>query len=205
MDGFTFYSAFLFLYTGWTRTKALAYFILFGGYLFFHAIRIFHIFYATARPPAQPTDTAIQGSSRSFGKNAPLESLTGIWVSRTYDGMKFASSDLVSTVATESPPANCRLQLYATRDKPDNVTSPFSAKSLHSLHAGCRPDWNKTLRGAVQRAHDSASGRDHAVGVFFCGSPAIARTLQRTAVQVTARHQHKYGCNCRVLVHKENF
>ena len=209
MDGFTFYSAFIFLYDGHTRTKAVAYFVLFGGYIFFHAIRIFHIFYATARPPAQYTDKNSHDSSPSNNNNedGQLESLTGIWVSRTYEGMKFASSDLVSSISStdEAPPANCQLQLFATRDKPDQVTTPFAAGSAHSLHAGCRPDWNKILKDAVHRVHCSPTSIDQSAGVFFCGSPAIARTLQHTAIQVTARHQRRYHCNCRVLVQKENF
>ena len=77
------------------------------------------------------------------------------------------------------------------------------------FHPG-RPDWNKIFLKAMARAH-LTNPEGESVGVFFCGSPAIAKDLQTAAAEVTARHQfavkHLDGkaCKCKLIVHSENF
>ena len=73
-----------------------------------------------------------------------------------------------------------------------------------------RPDWNNVLLKAISKAH--ATNEDgESVGVFFCGSPAIAHALQIEARKVTAQHQFAMKClngkrcRCKIIVHSENF
>jgi respiratory burst oxidase len=208
-----------------SRKAAIFYFAFFAAFVVLHAIRVFHIFYATARPPVQHI-----GRKNRQEVNR-IVSITGIWVSRYDSSMTFAISDLVKGIQDLSPIFS--LQLYATRDKSSTVdrVSPFRDSRCgpcHVLHAG-RPDWEAILSKAIEGAHESSittaadtvmanSSNDGAavvegesVGVFFCGSPAIARELQRIAQQVMANHQYATRrhsgtpCRCRLLVHKENF
>jgi len=98
------------------------------------------------------------------------------------------------------------------------------------FHAG-RPDWNQIFLKAIAKAHQSAhrnccgnsnnsnssnnSNNKHSkgesVGVFFCGSPAIAKDMQTAAAEITARHQFAVkqldgkACRCKLIVHSENF
>jgi len=121
--------------------------------------------------------------------------------------MSFAAPDLVSTIGDLS--SNFSLELYATRDKDSDLqkVNPFqSCANNHALNAG-RPDWEAILTDAIEQAHATNSEEGESVGVFFCGSPAIARTLQMTARRVKAEHQYstRNTCRCRLLVHKENF
>jgi hypothetical protein len=57
----------------------------------------------------------------------------------------------------------------------------------------------------------AAATEGESVGVFFYGSPAIARELQRAAQQVMANHQYTTWMHsetprqCRLLVHKKIF
>lgn len=187
-----------------THKEAIVYFVSFAFFLLLHGVRIFYVFYATARPPNNSEIEETQQGGTS------LDSITGIWVSRHYSGMSYAAPDLVDTVRDVSPAFS--LKLYATRDKPSGVeqANPFvDCGPNHSLQAG-RPEWESILVNAIERAH-STNSEGESVGIFFCGSPAIASTLQRIARRVTAEHQyatrkeHSTGCSCRLLVHKENF
>merc|ERR1712150_87315 len=77
------------------------------------------------------------------------------------------------------------------------------------FHPG-RPNWNKIFCKVIAKAHHR-NPKGEAVGVFFCGSPAIAKDLQIAAKEVTAQHQfavkHIDGkpCKCKLIVHSENF
>jgi len=118
--------------------------------------------------------------------------------------MSFAARDLVESV--KNLPKMFSLQLYATRDSDDIVkeANPFQGcGNQHALIAG-RPDFEQILSEALDRCY--ADGGD-AVGVFFCGSPAISSSLHITAQQVNAEHYYATGgrSQCRILVHKENF
>ena len=75
-----------------------------------------------------------------------------------------------------------------------------------------RPNWNEIFLKAIAKAHQRSNPEvGESVGVFFCGSPAIAKDLQCMAADVTARHQfavkHLDGkaCKCKLIVHSENF
>jgi hypothetical protein len=164
-------------------------------------IRIFHTFYASARPP--PIKEPSQGTDE-------IQSVTGVWVAKRYGDMSFAVPSLLATLPELSNAFS--LRLFVTREKEDEVAqnNPMVDHGPnHCLSAG-RPVWETTLTEALDKAHASNPDGD-AVGVFFCGSPAIARTLQRTAQAATAKHQDAVRratgspCNCRIAVHKENF
>lgn len=179
--------------------EAIIYFVFFGAFVILHTVRIFHIFYANSRPSTTETKLTQKKTEER------LKSVTGIWVSRNYSAMSFAAPDLVETVRRLSPAFS--LKLFATRDKKEGIdqVDPFHGLQNHSLTAG-RPDWDSILSDAIEFAHDT-NDEGEAVGVFFCGSPAIAHALQLSAQQVTAQHQYSTNssCRCRILVHKENF
>jgi respiratory burst oxidase len=184
-----------------SKPEAISYFVFYGAFIALHSVRIFHIFYATARPPHTEEPTR--------GVDA-IHSVTGIWVAKKYEDMSFAAPSLVRTLPGLSKVFS--LRLFATRDKEEDLVhrNPLADHGPdHILTAG-RPDWDALLAEALEKAHTSHPEGD-AVGVFFCGAPAIARTLQRTAHKVTAQHHYRVrratgtACRCRVLVHKENF
>lgn len=98
--------------------------------------------------------------------------------------MSFAAHDLVESV--QNLPSTFSLKLYATRDSDEAVqeADPFKGRgSQHALIAG-RPDWEQILSEALDRCYDD--GGD-AVGVFFCGSPAISSSLHRIAQKSKCR------------------
>jgi hypothetical protein len=186
-----------------SKKKAIAYFAFFAAFLIFHSVRIFYIFYATARPPKLVDGAPPPINDRRVDK---IRSITGIWVSRYFSNMNFAASDLVSTL--ENASSVFSLQFYGTREDASDPSITVK-RGGHAIHAG-RPDWEAIFHEAISKAH-CTNPEGEAVGVFFCGAPAIARDLQRTAQKVTAQHQSAckvlYGspCRCRLLVHKENF
>ena len=197
-----------------TRQKAIAYFLFFAAFVCLHAVRIFHMFHVTSRPTPSFADTELDTSKRrelSMGNAGKIHSVTGIWVSRHYSGMSFAVPDLVHSAHDLSPAYS--LQLYATRDKESHVkdVNPFYGclNRNHALKAG-RPNWKAIMFDAIERAHET-NPHGERVGVFFCGSPAIAVELQRVANRVTGEHQYsqnlhrQMSCRCRLMVHKENF
>ena len=73
-----------------------------------------------------------------------------------------------------------------------------------------RPDWNRIFLKAISKAH-ATNEEGESVGVFFCGSPAIAHALKSEAKKVTAQHQFAMNCldgkrcRCKLIVHSENF
>jgi respiratory burst oxidase len=184
-----------------TPEKAISYFTFFGLFLFLHAVRIFHIFYATATPQSHD-----RGPKKDVDE---IESITGIWITRKYSDMSFAVTDLVDSVAGLSPAFS--LQLYCTRELPRAMRSidPMARHgSQHFLQAG-RPDWLAIMTEALDKAHET-NPEGESVGVFFSGSPAIARELQRVAMEATIRHLYAsqemgVSCKCRLHVHKDCF
>lgn len=182
-----------------TSEEAIVYFTFFSAFIVVHGSRIFHIFHSTARPP--PTETS--GVDSSDGTVDRVHSIKGIWVSRYFSNMSFAALDLVDSLAGLPPVFS--LELYGTRE--DKKTK---AEAFKNVACAGRPDWDKICLTAINDAH-ATNPEGEPVGIFFCGSPAIARVLQRTAQQITAQHQRatekREGtrCQCRLLVHKENF
>lgn len=176
------------------------YFALFGCYVILHLLRMMYIFYASAQPPRISERT----KKKKCKENNAIKSVVGVWVSRKYSGMSFAAHDLVESV--QNLPSNFSLKLYATRDSDEAVheADPFKdCGNQHELIVG-RPDWEQILSEALDRCYDD--GGD-AVGVFFCGSPAISSSLHRIAQKLNAEHYYATGGRslCRILVHKENF
>ncbi|KAA8495360.1 Respiratory burst oxidase-like protein C [Porphyridium purpureum] len=212
--------------------NAVLYFSFYGVYTLVHTVRIFFIYYATARPPelleaenvrhtklyAVPSRQSNEGSTLSVDPLDDDFSMQGIWVNKTYTGMSWAAEDLAESA--KSLPRSFSLQFYATRDKPETLVrlDPFDRSRCgpqHELIAG-RPDWHKIMSAAILRAHRGSPNHGSTVGVFYCGAPAVARELQSVAHRVTAEHLFEVKrqmlrdnriqiCTCRVLVAKENF
>jgi hypothetical protein len=163
--------------------------------------------------------------------NSEICSIQGILINRYYSGMRFAAKSLM-------PPTEYGLsklfsmEFYGTREKPKDESHDEKAlirsmaenhrQSKTNLlieqnpddyfHAG-RPDWKQIFTKAIAKAHKTCPSRrkNGTVGVFFCGSPAIAHDLQCMAKEVTAQHQYSRkhldgtACRCKLIVHSENF
>uniref|UniRef100_A0A7S0XKJ8 FAD-binding FR-type domain-containing protein n=2 Tax=Erythrolobus madagascarensis TaxID=708628 RepID=A0A7S0XKJ8_9RHOD len=196
------------------KASTIWYLLTFGVYLVLHIIRIMVIFYATARPSSEIERARDQAKGEKFID--AHESVRAIWVNKSVSGMSWVMNRLAESAEQVAP--SYALELYATRSKEDEVkaASPFAAAAdengvtQHELKAG-RPKWNEILTSAIERAHASNPQDGALVGVFYCGMPAVARELQNVAKLVTAQHQRKIAskrtapCNCRIVVHKENF
>jgi len=136
-------------------------------------------------------------------------SITGIWVARKYSAMSWAAQELAETAS--DLPAAFTLRFYATRDRQEDLDpiNPFlNYGPNHNLHGG-RPNWEVILMYFLNHAHATTDGGD-SVGVFFCGSPVIARAIRHAAHRITARHQYsmkkeKQRCKCAIIVYEENF
>uniref|UniRef100_A0A7S1XIV4 FAD-binding FR-type domain-containing protein n=1 Tax=Erythrolobus australicus TaxID=1077150 RepID=A0A7S1XIV4_9RHOD len=196
-------------------SSTIWYLLTFGVYLVLHVIRIMLIFYATARPASEVTRAREKAKSESL--LTAHDSVRAIWVNKSVSGMSWVMNRLAES-AGQVPP-HYALELYATRSSDDEVmsSSPFRASAdesgvtQHELKAG-RPRWHEILTAAIDRAHASSPHDGALVGVFYCGMPAVARELQNIAKLVTIQHEHKLAasarpskCNCRIVVHKENF
>ena len=160
-------------------------------------------------------------------------SIEGILINRMYTNMRFAARSLLKPVLEEEEGLDdlFSLEFYGTREKPElrdcserglitgmmgsqafglDIRSAID-KNPHEqyFHSG-RPDWNTVFLKAIAKAHQR-NPDGGSVGVFFCGSPAIAKDLQAASAEVTARHQfatkHLDGkaCKCKLIVHSENF
>lgn len=179
---------------------------------------------------------SISFSTRSGGGEVKQQicSIDGILINRMYSNMKFAARSLLRPVLEDGLSDLFSMEFYGTREKPreelhksehglikDMMGSEVSGLDLRSslgkrgqnrddyFHPG-RPNWNKIFTKALAKAHQRNPKGD-SVGVFFCGSPAIAKDLQCSAAMATARHQfgmkHLDGkaCKCKIIVHSENF
>ena len=157
-----------------------------------------------------------------------FQSVQGVLVNRKYSNMKFAARTLLPEILQNEMSAVFSMEFFGTREESDETENGFLDKMMGSksecLDLGLceseqvqdkifcpgRPDWNRIFLRAISKAHVS-NEEGESVGVFFCGSPAIAKDLQLHARRVTAQHQfamgHLYGkrCKCKVIVHSENF
>jgi len=159
-----------------------------------------------------------------------FHSVQGVLVNRKYSNMKFAARSLLPEIIQNGMSDVFSMEFYGTREKSDEKKSKRSLiyTLMGSMTIGTklscteceniedelfcpgRPDWNQIFLQAISKAHAS-NEEGESVGVFFCGSPAIAKDLQLEARRVTAQHQfaisHLYGkrCKCKVIVHSENF
>ena len=144
----------------YSREEAILYFTFFALFIVLHGARIFHIFHATARPPRiDGIDEAKLGETVD-----KVHSVTGIWVSKYFNSMNFAATDLVNTLPGLSPIFS--LELYGTREDKTATTDAYRG----AAHPG-RPDWDKICQTAIDNAH-TTNPEGESVGIFFCGSPA---------------------------------
>lgn len=189
-----------------------------GASVFIHAIRIFHIFYMTLKPKTEQRHTQKQ-----------VCSIQGIFINRHYTGMRFCFDQLLQPLE-EGLSKIFSLQFYGTRETADkrppkhNLSSPdltlldgaFEGTSntsnqsdYYSFHTG-RPDWESIFREAIRKSYLLDPNGD-SIGVFFCGSPAIAKSLRSTADKVNAQHRFatkkKTGkaCKCKIVIHVESY
>ena len=198
--------------------------IFFSIVIVLHAVRIFHIFYTTLRPPKDDNDKYITGVT----KKERLCSIQGIMISRYYSGLIFAAKSLLPPTE-DSLSRSFSMEFYGTREKKKeentNVRESLIYKILGSdliasslrqhnrdyfFYQG-RPNWEVIFLKAIAKAHATNPVGKSSVGVFFCGAPAIAADLQTFAAEITAHHQFSekmlYGkaCTCKLIVHTENF
>jgi len=185
--------------------------ILFGVTLvILHIIRVSHIFWLT-----------LNDDSSTCQAQEHVLSIQGILISRKYSGMRFCLNSLLEPLE-EGFSTVFSLSFYGTREKEDfdeYAVTTTSSKSIQSkndsknicYYAG-RPNWELIMKQAITKAHLSdPSGCGETIGLFFCGSPAIALDLRRTAAKVTACHKYSTKkhdsstCNCKFVIHTENF
>jgi respiratory burst oxidase len=172
--------------------------------------------------------TRKKSSNRLASDKEEIRSVQGILINRKYSNMRFATKDLLPLIVEQDLSDLFSMEFYGTREKEkddeqdlikdmmgrqgnmdDNRSSLLHSKQKKYFYAG-RPDWNRIFLRAIARAH-CTSEEGESVGVFFCGSPAIAKDLQAEAKVVTAHHQfamkHLEGkvCKCKLIVHCESF
>jgi NAD(P)H-flavin reductase len=170
-------------------------------------------------------------SSYSSFTNQEICSIDGILINRMYSNMKFAARVLLPPIIEEGMADLFSMEFYGTREESkdrDRSENGLIADMMGSFGRGLdirshmckhqhdeyfhpgRPNWTKIFLKAMAKAHQR-NPKGESVGVFFCGSPAIAKDLQVAAAEVTARHQfavkHMDGeaCKCKLIVHSENF
>ena len=161
-------------------------------------------------------------------------SVEGILINHKYSSMRFAAKDLLPPIVENGLSDLFSMQFYGTRensmhhDQQDRIISnmmrdssrkkkpsDIKASLLHNkpqskYFCAGRPDWNRIFLKAIAKAH-CTNEEGESVGVFFCGSPAIAKELQAEAKRVTAHHQFAIKqldgkpCKCRLMVHNEIF
>lgn len=174
---------------------------------------------------------SLGGRRSAIDNDEEICSIDGILINRTYSNMKFAARSLLKPIIEDGLADLFSMEFYGTRE-----ASKDQNRSEHGLisdmmgsmgrgldirssmckhqhdeyfHPG-RPNWNKIFLKAMAKAHQR-NPKGESVGVFFCGSPAIAKDLQAAAAEVTARHQYAVkhldgkACKCKLIVHSENF
>jgi respiratory burst oxidase len=174
---------------------------------------------------------AYSSRNSSSDSNQEICSIDGILINRMYSNMKFAARSLLRPIIEDGMADLFSMEFYGTRER-----SKDQDRSEHGLisdmmgsvgygldirssmckhqhdeyfHPG-RPNWIKIFLKTMAKVHQR-NPKGESVGVFFCGSPAIAKDLQVAAAEVTARHQfavrHLDGkaCKCKLIVHSENF
>lgn len=119
------------------------------------------------------------------------------------------------------------LQFYGTRETTDETPPKYTVslpdgavERTSELSSTCtsqsdyysfltgRPDWESIFHEAIREAYRS-NPNGESVGVFFSGSPAIAKCLRSTADKVNAQHRfatkNRRGkaCKCKIVIHVE--
>ena len=179
-----------------------------------HAIRILHAFYSTLKPKSKSEEMPQQSKSK-------VTSLKGIFINPKYSGMQFCFDQLLQPVE-EDLSTNFNLNFYGTRETSSDLEGgrvssrgiSSAVSPYYSFHNG-RPDWETVFPEAIREVQKSnPSGGEISIGVFFCGSPAIAKCLRSVIDKVNAQQEfaakrmsssgRKY-CKCKLVIHVENF
>ena len=214
------------------------YILFFGCVIALQAIRIFHTFYRTLKVKpekhSKPPSKAPKRQRLVINEKVEFRSVDGIVINRKYSNMKFASRVILPPILRHGLSDVFSMEFYGTREKPkeekvtehslveemmgsvgenidiQNCNFYTSKKNQSDFFCPGRPDWNLIFLKAISQAHVS-NEEGESVGVFFCGAPAIAKSLQIEAQRVTAQHQYVMKqflgkrCKCKVIVHSENF
>ena len=157
-----------------------------------------------------------------------IYSIKGIMVNKYHAEMSFATKEVRRTLQYLPSSRNITqsqkftMEFYGTQEKErcnDQVEvkrrtiqrAPSSFLEPGQFRCG-RPNWYTILLDSISTAHHHpTTGGCSSVGVFFCGSPAIAHELTINAAKVTAQHHYSIKClegkicNCKLIVHCENF
>ncbi|VEU36433.1 unnamed protein product [Pseudo-nitzschia multistriata] len=192
-----------------------------GMSVFLHVARTFHVFYTVLRPKTE----LMEGQKQNH-----ICSVQGIFVNRSYKGMRFAFEQLLQPLE-EGLSGAFSLQFYATQEKDKKKTKTMkslkrgvdasfhgrklasdwdtSTDNFYCFREG-RPDWELIFRKSILKAHFSCTSGD-SVGVFFCGNPALSKELNEVADRVSAQHRYSVkkakgmSCKCKIVVHTENY
>merc|ERR1719281_5327 len=146
-------------------------------------IRIFHVFFTALKP-----STIFKGKQGQ--QKSKIKSIKGIFINRRFAGMQFCFEQLLRPLGDEEALSKAfSMQFCGTRETTMNVSESLTenSKSVRASHANCysfhngRPDWEKVFKKAIRRAQRS-DPKGASIGVFFCGSPAIAKSKAASAV-----------------------
>jgi len=177
-----------------------------GLTVFLYAVRIFHVFYTVLKPTTEKRK-----------QQSRVSSIQGIFINRRFSEMQFCFEELFQKPFEEEIWSRAfSLQFYGTRETDESTAFRSDHSHLHndltSFHEG-RPDWEDVFWKAIRKARQSDPDGE-SVGVFFCGSPAIAKCLRSTADKINAQLQfaakrpdtkgRNHG-NFKIVVHVENF
>ena len=178
-----------------------------GLTVFLYAIRIFHIFYAILKPPT--------GKRKQKNK---VSSIQGIFINRQYHGMRFCFEQLLQQpLEGEIWSKAFSLQFYGTQET--HKAGESVRRFNNNLNNDCvsfrqgRPDWESVLWKAIKNAQQS-DPNGASIGLFFCGSPAIAKCLRSTADRINAKLQFaakqtttngRNPGNFKIVLHVENY
>ncbi len=224
---------------GIAQSPALRLIVLLGVVsVFLHALRIFNIFYTTLKPnntdensddtPDRNKVSSIQGIfiNRKYDGMKfcfkellqPLEEEGHKNFSLQFYGTREKSNDASGLPIAAGSADNEDSRVPSSMKSLDSATA--GKQDFYSFHKG-RPDWESIFHKAIRKAQISHQGTSStrsigsngeiSIGVFFCGSPAIAKTLRSVADKVNA--QHRFAANkskgkyqrCKIVIHVENF
>jgi len=127
-----------------------------------------------------------------------LQNVHCTWVVRDIDGMARCILDDFARLQAQASQF-FKIKVFQTGKKTEGETDcPFPTQSG-------RPDWHTELLTIAQRAlnkqPDASARRPVVIGLFFCGSLAMARAVNNTAVAVS----FQLGNRVRFTFNKENF
>jgi respiratory burst oxidase len=143
-------------------------------------------------------------SKHAKAKHAPSKSLHFIWVNRTVHGFHWFFRDFERIVSEDSP-VDVQIDIFVT-GVVNELSLPENSSKIR-YHIG-RPQWSQLFSNIFER--EDFIRDPEAVGVFFCGSPAVGRIVKAAANEASleaAKKQHVRGNRCfpKIIFHKEYF